>query len=72
VQESHQRAAAASLAADDAYVEFWPAGTRATGRFRCAVCGSAVTLHQVLPRCSMCGDGLWERATWNLFAQRVG
>jgi hypothetical protein len=45
------------------YVEFWPAGIAATGRFVCAACGNAVNVRQVLPRCMMCGERLWERAT---------
>lgn len=44
------------------YVEFWPAGTAASGRFRCAACGNAVSVRQVLPRCMLCGERLWERA----------
>jgi hypothetical protein len=43
------------------YVEFWPAGTHATGRFFCAACGNAVTVKTVLPRCMLCGERLWER-----------
>jgi len=43
------------------YVEFWPAGVAATGRFCCAACGNAVTVRQVLPRCMLCGERLWER-----------
>jgi hypothetical protein len=43
------------------YVEFWPAGTMATGRFRCAACGNGVDAKFVLPRCLMCGERLWER-----------
>jgi len=44
------------------YVEFWPAGTAAKGRFKCAVCGNEVNVRQVLPRCMLCGERLWERA----------
>jgi hypothetical protein len=43
------------------YVEFWPAGTMAAGRFRCTACGNAVNAKYVLPRCLLCGEGLWER-----------
>jgi hypothetical protein len=43
------------------YVEFWPAGTVAKGRFRCTACGSGMDVQFVLPRCSACDGGLWER-----------
>jgi len=47
--------------AEREYVEFWPAGTHATGRFCCAACGNAVSVKTVLPRCMLCGERLWER-----------
>ena len=59
----------ASVGADDEYVEFWPAGTHAKGRFSCAACGNAVTVLQVLPRCDVCGELLWERADWSPLSQ---
>jgi len=43
------------------YVEFWPAGTIASGRFRCTACGNAADVKFVVPRCLMCGERLWER-----------
>jgi len=43
------------------YVEFWPAGTLASGRFCCTACGNASHIKFVLPRCHMCGERLWER-----------
>ncbi|TML05362.1 MAG: hypothetical protein E6G36_02955 [Actinobacteria bacterium] len=43
------------------YVEFWPAGTMAKGRFRCTACGNAIAVRTVLPRCMLCGERLWER-----------
>jgi hypothetical protein len=43
------------------YVEFWPAGIAAAGWFRCAACGNQVRVRQVLPRCMLCGERLWER-----------
>jgi predicted RNA-binding Zn-ribbon protein involved in translation (DUF1610 family) len=43
-------------------VEFWPAGVAASGWFLCAGCGNTVIVRQVLPRCMMCGQRLWERA----------
>ena len=51
----------------DEYVEFWPAGTLAKGQFACAACGNRVTVHQVLPRCMVCGERLWERVDWSPF-----
>jgi hypothetical protein len=51
----------------DEYVEFWPAGTLAKGQFSCAACGNRVTVHQVLPRCMVCGERLWERVDWSPF-----
>src|SRR5438128_864150 len=44
-----------ALVGDEEYVEFWPAGTVAKGQFSCAACGNQVTVHQVLPRCMVCG-----------------
>ena len=44
------------------YVEFWPAGVATSGWFVCAACGKAVIVRQVLPRCMLCGERLWERA----------
>ena len=43
------------------YVEFWPAGTVAKGRFRCTACGTPVDVKFVLPRCASCEGRLWER-----------
>ncbi len=53
------------------YVEFWPAGTMATGRFRCAACGNAVSVRRALPRCMLCGERLWEREESSPFAGGV-
>jgi hypothetical protein len=50
------------------YVEFWPAGTIAQGRFRCAACGSAVEVTWVVPRCELCGERLWEREVSSPYA----
>ena len=44
------------------YVEFWPAGTAASGWFLCTACGNPVIVRQILPRCMVCGQRLWERA----------
>ena len=50
------------------YVEFWPAGTVASGRFRCAACGTSTQVKFVLPRCEQCGERLWEREESSPFA----
>jgi len=68
VEESHLEASSA-IAAEDEYVEFWPAGTLAKGQFSCTACGNRVTVHQVLPRCMVCSERLWERADWSPFAR---
>jgi hypothetical protein len=47
------------------YVEFWPAGIATSGWFLCAACGNTVIVRQVLPRCMLCGERLWERAQIN-------
>ena len=44
------------------YVEFWPAGVATSGWFLCAACGNTVIVRNVLPRCMLCGERLWERA----------
>jgi len=71
MQESGQKTGGTSVAVDDEYVAFWPAGTHAKGCFRCAACGGVVTVLQVLPSCSVCGERLWERAASSPFAQRA-
>ncbi|MGZ8793712.1 MAG: hypothetical protein ACXW0F_03600 [Gaiellaceae bacterium] len=43
-------------------MEFWPAGVATSGWFLCAACGNTVIVRQVLPRCMLCGERLWERA----------
>lgn len=68
VEESQLRVSSATTAEDE-YVEFWPAGTLAKGQFSCTACGNRVTVHQVLPRCMVCGERLWERADWSPFAR---
>ena len=68
VEESQFRVSS-TLAGEDDYVEFWPAGTLAKGQFACTACGNRVTVHNVLPRCMVCGERLWERADWSPFAR---
>jgi len=70
VEESEFRVSSA-IAVEDEYVEFWPAGTLAKGQFACTACGNRVTVHQVLPRCMVCGERLWERADWSPFGRSV-
>ena len=57
-----------SGAGEHDYVEFWPAGTMATGRFQCTACGTPMNAKFVLPRCHLCGERLWERVESTLFA----
>jgi hypothetical protein len=54
---------------DRDYVEFWPAGTVAKGRFRCTACGNAVDVKFVLPRCQQCKERLWERDESSSYAE---
>ena len=68
MEESQSRVSSA-IAGEDEYAEFWPAGTFAKGQFSCTACGNRVTVHQVLPRCMVCGERLWERADWSPFAR---
>jgi rubrerythrin len=49
------------------YVEFWPAGSRAKGEFRCADCGYGVVVTSALPQCPMCTCDSWEQADWSPF-----
>jgi hypothetical protein len=66
MEESQLRVSSA-IAGEDEYVEFYPAGTLAKGQFSCTACANRVTVHQVLPRCMVCGGRLWERADWSPF-----
>ena len=65
--EESQLSASSGVANEEEYVEFWPAGTLAKGQFSCTACGNRVTVHEVLPRCMVCGERLWERADWRPF-----
>ena len=68
VEESQFRVSS-TIAGEDEYVEFWPAGTLAKGQFACTACGNRVTVHNVLPPCMVCGERLWERADRSPFAR---
>jgi predicted RNA-binding Zn-ribbon protein involved in translation (DUF1610 family) len=50
------------------YVEFWPAGAVATGRFRCTGCGAAAEVKYVVPACPQCSERLWEREASSPYA----
>ena len=67
VVEESQFKVSPGIVVEDEYVEFWPAGTLAKGQFACSACGNRVTVHQVLPRCMVCGERLWERVDWSPF-----
>ena len=40
---------AVGTVAEREYVEFWPAGAVAAGRFRCTACGDAMHVKYVVP-----------------------
>jgi hypothetical protein len=62
----------ADLPADDC-VEFWRAGARAQGSFRCVECGFGLATIYLLPRCASCGSQYWEQANTSPFAlEQVG
>jgi rubrerythrin len=50
-------------------VEFYTAGDRAIGEFRCSGCGYGVMIGATLPHCPMCGGHAWERGPWAPFAR---
>jgi len=58
-----------SEATESEYVEFWPAGTLAVGRFRCTACGNPISVRTSLPRCMLCGERLWEREETSPYAR---
>ena len=45
---------------DSGFVDFLPAGTEASGDFRCPDCGYGAVVHRALPPCPMCGGTIWE------------
>ena len=51
MREPESALRAVGAVADSEYVEFWPAGTVASGRFRCTACGNASNIKFVLQRC---------------------
>jgi hypothetical protein len=46
----------------DEYIAFRTAGEPADGEHRCSGCGYGVVVRTELPRCPMCGGGVWEPA----------
>jgi predicted RNA-binding Zn-ribbon protein involved in translation (DUF1610 family) len=64
------RPVAAGRASEREYVEFWPAGTVATGLFRCTACGIATEVRHVVPACPECGERLWEREDSSAYVGR--
>ena len=44
----------------DEFVEFWNAGSLATGVFSCVACGRTVVSLYQLPPCPTCDGRLWE------------
>ena len=62
MREPQSALQAVGTVAEREYVEFWPAGAVATGRFRCTGCGNATSVKYVVPACQQCGERLWERA----------
>jgi hypothetical protein len=62
MREPESELRAVGTVAERDYVEFWPAGAVAAGRFRCTACGTVADVKFVLPSCQECGERLWERA----------
>jgi hypothetical protein len=54
------------------YVEFWPSGTLASGRFHCTACGNVADVKFVVPRCLLCGERLWEREESSGYVEVAG
>jgi hypothetical protein len=52
---------------DGDYVEFFCAGTRVKGVFKCVSCQGVVVASDYLGRCRACGERIWERADWSPF-----
>ena len=50
-------------------VDFYAAGERAKGEFRCSGCGYGVAIVASLPNCPMCGGEAWERRAWRPFTR---
>ena len=64
--------------ADDSYggdyVAFLLAGASGKGEFCCVACGYGAVVRSELPKCPMCGEGVWEPVAWSPFrrASRAG
>jgi hypothetical protein len=61
MREPQQTVRPVGTVSEREYVEFWPAGAVATGRFRCTACGNDSSVKHVVPACPQCGERLWER-----------
>ena len=68
MRESQTALQAVGVATEREYVEFWPAGAVATGRFRCTACEYSMHVRYVVPACPHCGERLWERDESNAYA----
>ena len=67
-----QRLAGADREFDGDFVAFLHTGDPAKGSFRCSECGYGVVVTDALPRCPMCGGGVWEEAPWNPLSRSPG
>lgn len=56
-------------APDGDHVEFFAAGVRVAGAYRCAECAYGVTVRGALPACPMCAGESWEAAPWGPFSR---
>ena len=46
---------------ESGFADFFLAGTRASGEFRCTDCGYGAVVQRALPPCPMCHGTVWER-----------
>jgi rubrerythrin len=63
-----ERRAGAPAAAEQ-FVEFFTAGERVKGEYRCSECGYGVAVWSELPPCPMCGCETWEQTAWSPFSR---
>lgn len=64
--ESRRREGAPALSTPET-PQFFVAGGRAHGDYRCAECGYGVTVRSTLPYCPMCRGNVWEAPTTSPF-----
>lgn len=72
MREPQHRLRQVGTVSEGEYVEFWPAGAVAAGRFRCTACGEAMHVKFVVPACPGCGERLWERDETSAYAEVGG